>query len=43
MWVVELPVGAENSKRGFLQEVSDGEPAELIKALVPKKNPKARF
>ena len=28
-------VGTEHFKRGLLQEVVDGEPAELVRALVP--------
>ena len=33
--VVAVPVGTEHVKRDFLQEVVDGEPAELVWALIP--------
>ena len=35
MRVVGVPVGTEQFKRDFMKEVVDGEPAELVRALVP--------
>ena len=35
MRVVGVPVGAQQFQRGFLQEPVNGEPAELVRALVP--------
>ena len=35
MMVVGVPVGTEQFQRDFLQEVVNGEPAELVRALVP--------
>ena len=43
MRIVGVPVGFEHFKRGFLQEVVNGEPAELIKALVPMEDAQASF
>ena len=35
MRVVAVRVGTEHVKRDFLQDVVDGEPAELVWALIP--------
>ena len=43
MKVVIVPVGAEKFKRGFLEEAVDGEPAELVRALVPMEDAQASF
>ena len=38
-----VPIGAERFKQDFLQEVVDGEPAELVRALVPMEDAQASF
>ena len=43
MRVVEVPVGTEQFQRDFLQEAINGEPAELVRALVPMENAQASF
>ena len=43
MRVVGVPVGTEQFKRDFLQEVVNGEPAKLVKALVPMEDAQASF
>ena len=43
MKVVGVPVGTEQFQRDFLQEAVNGEPAELVRALVPMKNAQASF
>ena len=35
MRVVRIPVGTDQFKRGFLQEVVNGESVDLVRALVP--------
>ena len=41
--VVGVPVGTEQFQREFLQEAVNGEPAELVRALVPLEDTQARF
>ena len=41
--VVGVPVGTEQSQRDFLQEGVSGEPAELVRALVPMEDAQASF
>ena len=41
--VVGVPVGTKQFQRDFLQEVADGEPAELMRALVPMEDSQASF
>ena len=43
MRVVGVPVGTEQFPRDFLQEAVNGEPAELVRALVPMKDAQASF
>ena len=43
MRVVGIPVGTEQFQRDFLQEAVNGEPAELVMALVPMEDAQARF
>ena len=43
MRVVGVPFGTEHSERDFLQEVVNGEPAELVRALVPIEDAQASF
>ena len=43
MRVVGVPVGTEQFQRDFLQEVVNGEPAELVRALVPMEDAQASF
>ena len=38
-----VSVGTGNFKRDFLQEVVKGEPAELVRALVPMEDTQANF
>ena len=43
MRVVGVPVGTEHFKRDFLQEVVNGEPAELVRGLVSMEDAQASF
>ena len=43
MRVVEVPVGTVEFQRDFLQETVKGEPAELVRALVPMEDAQASF
>ena len=43
MTVVGVPVGTEQFQRDFLQEAVNGEPAELVRALVPMEDAQASF
>ena len=43
MRVVGVPVGTEQFERDFLQEAVNGEPAELVRALVPMEDAQASF
>ena len=43
MRVVGVPNGTENFKRDFLQDVVNGEPDELVRALVPRDDTQASF
>ena len=43
MRVVGVPVGTERFQRDFLQEAVNGEPAELVRALVPMEDAQASF
>ena len=43
MRVVGVPVGTEQFQRDFLQEAVNGEPAELVGALVPMEDAQASF
>ena len=43
MKAVGVPVGTEQFQRDFLQEAVNGEPAELVRALVPMKDAQASF
>ena len=43
MMVVGVPVGTEQFQRDFLQEAVNGEPAELVRALVPMEDAQASF
>ena len=43
MRVVGVPVGTEQFQRDLLQEVVEGEPAELVRALVPMEDAQASF
>ena len=43
MRVVGVPVGTEKFQRDFLQEAVNGEPAELVRALVPMEDAQASF
>ena len=43
MRVVGVSVGIEHFKRNFLQEVVNGDPAELVIALVPMEDAQASF
>ena len=43
MRVVGVPVGTEQFQRDFLQETVNGEPAELVRALVPMEDAQASF
>ena len=38
-----VPVGTEHFQRDFLQEVVNGEPADLVRALVPMEDAQASF
>ena len=39
MRVVGVPIGTEQFQRDFLQEAVNGEPVELVRALVPTDPP----
>ena len=41
--VVGVPVGTQQFKRELLQEVRNGKPAELVRALVPMEDARASF
>ena len=41
--VVGVPVGTEQFQRDFLQEAVNGEPAEIVRALVPMEEAQASF
>ena len=41
--VVGVTVGTEQFQRDFLQEAVSGEPAELVRALVPMEDAQASF
>ena len=43
MRVVGVPVGAEQFQGDFLQEAVNGEPAELVRALIPIEDAQASF
>ena len=43
MRVVGVPVRAQHFKRDFLQEMDNGEPAELVRVLVPMQDAQASF
>ena len=43
MRVVGVPVGTEQFERDFLQEAFRGEPAELVRVLVPMEDAQASF
>ena len=43
MRVVGVPVGTEQFKRDFSQEAVNGEPADLVRALVPMEDAQASF
>ena len=43
MRVVGVPAGTEQFQRDFLQEAVNGEPAELVRALVPMEDAQASF
>ena len=43
MRVVGVPVGTEQFQRDFLQEAVNGEPAELVRKLVPMEDTQASF
>ena len=43
MRAVGVPVGTEQFQRDFLQEAVNGEPAELVRALVPMEDAQASF
>ena len=43
MRVVGVPVGIEQFKRDLLQEVVNGEQAELLRVLVPMEDPQVSF
>ena len=43
MRVVGVPVGTEQLQRYFLQEAVSGEPAEIVRALVPMEDAQASF
>ena len=43
MRVVGVPVGTEQFQRDFLQEAVNGEPAELVRVLVPMEDAQASF
>ena len=43
MRVVGVPVGTEQFQRDFLQKAVNGEPAELVRALVPMEDAQASF
>ena len=43
MRVVGVPVGTKQFQRHFLQEAVNGEPAELVRALVPMEDTQANF
>ena len=43
MRVVEVPVGTEQFQHDFLQDVVNGEPAELVRALVSMEDAQASF
>ena len=43
MGVVGVPIGTEKFQRDFLQEEVNGEPAELVRALVPMEDAQASF
>ena len=43
MRVVGVPIGTEQFQRDFLQEAVSGEPAELVRALVPMEDAQASF
>ena len=43
MRVVGVPVGTQQFQRDFLQEAVNGEPAELVRALVPMEDAQASF
>ena len=43
MRVVGVPVGTEQFQRDFLPEAVNGEPAELVRALIPMGDAQASF
>ena len=43
MRVVEAAVGTKQFQPNFLQEAADGEPAELVRVLVPMEDAQASF
>ena len=43
MRVVGVPIGTEEFQRDFLQEVVNGEPAELVRVLVPMEDAQVSF
>ena len=43
MRIVGVPVGTEQYKRDFVKEAVNGEPAELVRALVPMDDAQASF
>ena len=43
MRVVEVPVGTDQFQRDFLQEAVSGEPAEIVRALVPMEDAQTNF
>ena len=43
MRVVGVPVGSEQFQRDFLQEAINGEPAELVRVLVPMEDAQRSF
>ena len=38
-----VPIGTEQFQRDFLQEAVNGEPADLVRALVPMEDAQASF
>ena len=38
-----VPIGTEHFERDFLQKVVNGEPAELVRALIPMEDAQASF
>ena len=43
MRIVGIPVGTEQFKHDLLQEAVNGEPVELVRALVPMEDAQASF